>query len=259
LHLGSPAFYVDSVEALLLSRRQRLLQVAAGPWAEWLATTVAMLALVGLPAEGSAAFVLHRFVIVNTIGIAVNLLPFVGLDGSLLLSDVIREPDLADRSRDALTGAGPRERGLVAYALANTTVAGLLFVSAVFFWWELFGRLVTTVWTTGPIGAAAVVGVAVLMLRRTATTTLSRFPISGCVRSRLLFRLERRWRVRAIKALAGAVPELGPLDVGALGILAGRLVRVERSAPTCDGDLAIVHGRNRVVLAGDWPRFLASA
>lgn len=31
LHLGAPAFYVESLDALLLTRRQRLIQAAAGP------------------------------------------------------------------------------------------------------------------------------------------------------------------------------------------------------------------------------------
>src|ERR1700678_1122594 len=35
LHLGAPAFYVESASAVLLTRRQRLVQAAAGVWAEW--------------------------------------------------------------------------------------------------------------------------------------------------------------------------------------------------------------------------------
>ena len=40
LHLGTPAFYVESLDAPLLTRRQRIIQAAAGPWFEWLFTSV---------------------------------------------------------------------------------------------------------------------------------------------------------------------------------------------------------------------------
>ena len=62
LHLGSPAFYVESVEALLLPRRQRIAQAAAGPWAEWLFTSGVALVL-WLAPTGDLASILHRFVL----------------------------------------------------------------------------------------------------------------------------------------------------------------------------------------------------
>ena len=116
LHLGTPAFYVESVDALLLTRRQRLIQAAAGPWAEWLATSVVAIAFVALPHHIAGAAILHRFVIVNTLTIATNLLPFVGLDGALLLADAVGEPDLPFRAQDVLvTAAGAqRDRWLTA-------------------------------------------------------------------------------------------------------------------------------------------------
>ncbi|MGH3843698.1 MAG: hypothetical protein ACRDS0_19965 [Pseudonocardiaceae bacterium] len=40
LHLGTPAFYVESASAVLLTRRARLIQAAAGVWAEWQFTSV---------------------------------------------------------------------------------------------------------------------------------------------------------------------------------------------------------------------------
>jgi Zn-dependent protease len=255
LHLGCPTFYVDSVEALLLSRRQRLLQVAAGPWAEWLATTIAVVALAVVPDDGSVAFVLHRFVVVNTIGIVTNLLPFVGLDGSLILSDVVREPDLAARSRDALNGTAPRERWLVGYAMANALVAGVLLVSSGYFWYELFGGLIEAVWAAGPGGMLLVAVVAVLVARSGWTSAQSMIPMIGSVRSRLAFRLERRWRVSAIRSLC-AVPEIAALDAASLGILAGRLRRVPSTAPVVAGELVIDRRGGRIVLPADWSRFL---
>ena len=168
LHLGSPAFYVESVDALLLSRRQRIIQAAAGPWAEWLATSVALAVLVVLPSDSDAASLLQRFVIINTIGIAINLLPFVGLDGALLLSEIVHEPDLVWRSREVLTSRSRRggiDRWLIGYAFANAAVGAALLVSAVFFWWQLFGGLVARLLTSGPLGVIVVVAAVVASSR----------------------------------------------------------------------------------------------
>ena len=94
LHLGTLAFYVQATGALLLTRRQRLIQAAAGVWAEWLFTAVTALVL-WLAPWPPAAPIVHRFVLLNAVTIASNLLPFTGLDGSWLLADALRMPDLA--------------------------------------------------------------------------------------------------------------------------------------------------------------------
>ena len=100
LHLGTPAFYVESASALLLPRRQRLIQAAAGVWAEWQFTSLAALWLWRSPLV-FAVPLLHRFVILNAATIATNLAPFTGLDGSWLLADALRAPDLGRRCHGA--------------------------------------------------------------------------------------------------------------------------------------------------------------
>ena len=102
LLLGAPSFYVESVDALLLTRRQRLIQAAAGPWAEWLVVSVIALWLLHSP-DLLISPLLRRFIILNTATIASNLIPFAGLDGSWILGDALGEPDLHQRSRGALT------------------------------------------------------------------------------------------------------------------------------------------------------------
>ena len=102
LHLGTPAFYVESVSALLLPRRQRLIQAAAGVWAEWQFTSIIAIWLWRSPLP-FAIPLLHRFVILNAATIASNLAPFTGLDGSWLLADTVRAPDLARRSRGSVS------------------------------------------------------------------------------------------------------------------------------------------------------------
>lgn len=257
LHLGSPAFYVESIDALLLTRRQRLAQAAAGPWAEWLVNALIAFVTVALPSDCAAATILQRFVIVNAIGIAVNLLPFVGLDGSMLLADLIREPDLTIRAREGLLhprSLARNDRWLLVYALANLAVAATLAVSAVFFWWQLFGDLFTTLWHWGPPGAA-LVGLAAVALSGALPHVTP--PLRhACRRSPLLrrarFRLERRWRVRATKAFL-RLPDLAELDAPALGVIAGRLERLAAATRlTAPGHVFVPRSRSVVRVGSGW-------
>jgi hypothetical protein len=232
---GSPAFYVDSVDALLLTRRQRLIQAAAGPWAEWLATSLIIIVLQVVPAGSVVEVILHRFVIVNAIGIITNLLPFAGLDGSLILSDLVREPDLDERSRAALSfrrGQRARDGWLTTYAVLNALVKMALLVSACFFWWQLFGNLVSTLWSSGPAGKTLIGALAFLSCKRVKVTAWKLILNMGDIPSVLIatfrFRLERRWRVDAITAFR-AVPAIANLNEAALGILAGHLQRLDRT------------------------------
>jgi len=71
-----------------------------------------------------------------------------GLDGSWLLADAIRTPDLARRCRGslsrliiALLTGQPRtaeDRALAAYSILNGAVAVTLLAAAGFFWYRLF-------------------------------------------------------------------------------------------------------------------------
>jgi hypothetical protein len=255
LHLGTPSFYVDSVEAMLLDRRQRMLQAAAGPWAEWL-FTAAVAMLLWLVPFGPLTLVVHRFVILNTITIASNLLPFAGLDGSLILADALHEPDLAYESRQATTRLRHgQERGdglLVAYAALNAAVSTALLVFAMLIWWGLFGGVLGGLAAKGPFGVVALCLVLATLFGPavvTAAGNISRaLPID-----RVRFRLERRVRVRCVRQLAMVAP-FDRLSASELGVLAGQfeLHRPRRDAPvTLDpaAEVALVDGHVR--LAGD--------
>jgi hypothetical protein len=268
LHLGSPAFYVDSLDALLLTRRQRLAQAAAGPWAEWLVNAAAALVLLAVPADSAAGTLLQRFVIVNAIGIATNLLPFVGLDGSLLLSDLIREPDLSVRARNAMRtprALPARDWWMLGYAAANTTIGVLLLVSAGFFWWLLFGGLVQHLYSFGPVGVA-ILGVGAIAISGQLTRLAARFTVTAnggrAIRrhiAQIRFRTERRWRTRAIHAFL-ELPELAGLDAAALGVIAGRLQRLPTGTAIAAGPAGYLYlERDRTVIpVGDSTMVLGS-
>jgi hypothetical protein len=235
LHLGTPAFYVESASAVLLTRRQRLIQAGAGVWAEWQFTSVIAVLLWLAPLPDAA--MVHRFVILNAATIGTNLLPFTGLDGSWLLADAVGVPDLSRRARGAVTrlitavaARQPRTSGdyaLAAYAALNGLVAVSLLLTAGFFWYQLFGGLVGTLASHGPLGLAALAVAAVVLARPAVAAAAAQLPAAASGAAGLCdaisFRLQWRWRIPATEQLAFAHPELGRLTSDQLGILAGQL------------------------------------
>jgi hypothetical protein len=256
LHLGTPAFYVESASAVLLTRRQRLVQAAAGVWAEWQFTSLAAIWLWLTPLP-FAVPLLHRFVILNAATIATNLLPFTGLDGSWLLADAAGVPDLSRRSsgavsrlvaslatRQRLTSA---DKALAAYSAVNGLAAAALLATAGFFWYQLFGDLAATLTRHGPAGWALLATAAVLLGRPAATAIAARLPAAVVtardLRDAATFRLQWRWRIPTTRQLAAASPELARLTTAQLSILAGQLRRTRhrgRLPATLAGSYGIV-------------------
>jgi hypothetical protein len=238
LHLGTPAFYVQATGALLLTRRQRLIQAAAGVWAEWLFTAVAALVLWLAPWPPTAP-IMHRFVLLNATVIASNLLPFTGLDGAWLLADALRIPDLAQRSRGSLTRlitalADPtpvtaRDGLLAAYLVLNAIAAAALLATAGFFWYQLFGDLTGALIRHGPDGWLALTAAAVILTRPALAAAAHQLPAAVDTARDLYraiaFRLQWRWRIPATRHLAATIPQLTSLSPYQLGVLAGHLRR----------------------------------
>jgi hypothetical protein len=238
LHLGTPAFYVESASALLLPRRQRLIQAGVGVWAEWQFTSLVALWLWRSPLV-FAVPLLHRFVILNAATIASNLAPFTGLDGAWLLADAARAPDLARRSRGAasrlLTAAASgqpvsaEDRALAAYSTLNAIVAAGLLTTAGFFWYQLFGDLAATLARRGPAGWVVLAAATAILAMPALTAAVPRAAVTAAsartLRQTIEFRLQWRWRIPATRHLAAAIPQLAALNAQQLGILAGYLHR----------------------------------
>jgi hypothetical protein len=257
LHLGTPAFYVESASAVLLTRRQRLIQAGAGVWAEWQFTSLTAIWLWLSPVP-AAEPLLHRFVILNAATIATNLLPFTGLDGSWLLADATGTPDLARRSQGALTrllaGLAARQpataadKALAGYGALNGLAAATLLATAGFFWYQLFGDLTATLTHHGPVGWAALAIGAVVLGRPAVTAAAARLPAAACtardLRDTITFRLQWRWRIAATRQIAASCPELANLTGAQLGVLAGQLRRTRhhgRLPGALIGSYGIVH------------------
>ena len=261
LHLGSPVCFVEAVDGLTMTRRERLAQAAAGPWAEWLFTSVAALALLAVHG-GTAETVLHRFVVVNAFVVVSNLLPFVGLDGYLIFSDLVRMPDLAARSTgapgrvvaDLLAGrhTSRTDRWLAAYRLANNLVALALLAVSALMWAALFGPSLAGLAAEGPAGWLALLALTVLLGRPVVRTSGPR--VVGWVRSavdlagRIRFRSQWGWRIAATQVLA-ATPAYADHDERALGEVAGLLRRTPARKVGVVTSAAVVQ-RGRVGWAG---------
>jgi putative peptide zinc metalloprotease protein len=244
IHLGTPAFYVESADAVMLTRRQRMVQAAAGMWAEWLFTSAVAVWLWCCPMS-LAGPLLHRFVILNAATIGTNLIPFTGLDGSWLLADVLGRPDLPRRARGAvrrllITLSGRQrvareDRALAAYSAANSLAAAGLLVTSIFFWYQLFGDLISTALHHGPLGWLALAAGATVLGRPAIISVAALVPAAGRAARELYaattFRWQWRWRIPATHRLA-TLPQMTGLSGAQLGVLAGHLRRTR-----CRGSL----------------------
>ena len=236
IYFGSPAFFVEASDSLMLDRRQRILQSFAGPFAELVLAGLASIVLALLP-DGSLAELMYKFALINYFVIFLNLIPLLELDGYWILSDLIQVPDLRPRSleffqhdlwhklrqRERLT---PQEIGLGLYAAIGVVFTILSFYSAYFFWQRIFGGLVSSLWNGGIGSRVLLVLLAVFFagpaIRGLFQLTRSLYRrLRGVVRS-IVFRAESRWRVEAAE-LIDALPAFDDLEVEILNDLAGRV------------------------------------
>ena len=77
IYFGSPAFFVEATDSLMLERRQRILQASAGPLTELVIAGVASLVIFAFP-DGPLASLLYKFALLNYIVIFLNLVPVAG-------------------------------------------------------------------------------------------------------------------------------------------------------------------------------------
>jgi putative peptide zinc metalloprotease protein len=230
LYYGSPSFFVDATEALLLGRGGRIVQAAAGTMTELILAGAAGLALWLAPGAPAAA-VLYQFAVVTYLSVLLNLTPLLELDGYWILADALGRPDLRRQSWLALkrlAGPGPHGRGqlaLAAYGQAGIVFGAALLGWAAVFWLDVFGAPVAALWDGGVPGRLLLVAAGVVLVagRLAAAGGAARAALRSGLR-RLRFRGERRWRVLAAE-LVDALPGVGDLTEAELGELAGRLAR----------------------------------
>ncbi|MGZ8566165.1 MAG: cyclic nucleotide-binding domain-containing protein, partial [Actinomycetota bacterium] len=246
IYFGSPAFFVEASDSLMLDRRQRMLQSFGGPFAELVLAGFATLVLALFP-DASFAGLLYKFALINYFVIFLNLIPLLELDGYWILSDLIQVPDLRPRSLEFLQHEllhklrtrvrfTKQEVGLGLYAVIGIAFTIFSFYTAYFFWEAIFGGLVSSLWNGG-FGSRVLLLLLVVFLGGPAIRGLVQLihaivrRLRGIVRG-VVFRAESRWRIQAAE-LIDELPAFDDLPVEILNDLAGRvsLKRVRAGQP----------------------------
>ena len=236
IYFGSPSFFVEATDSLMLERRQRILQSSAGPFTELVIAGAASLGLYFFP-DGPLSDLLYKFAILNYLVIFLNLIPLLELDGYWILSDVIQVPDLRPRSlqfiqhdlwhklrtRNRLTR---QEWGLGLYAFAGIAFTIFSFSTAYIFWKEIFGQIVLSLWR-GKLASKILLFLLIAFLagpviRGLLKLARSLFRRANGLISTIRFRFETSWRVEAAE-LIDALPAFDDLPEELLSDLAGRV------------------------------------
>jgi CRP-like cAMP-binding protein/Zn-dependent protease len=236
IYFGSPAFFVDSSDGLMLERGQRMLQSFAGPYAELVIAGAAAFFVWAFP-SAPAADLLYKFALLNYFIIFLNLVPFLELDGYWILSDLIQVPELRPLSLQFLRYDLPRklrtrehfnkqEVGLALYGVLGAVFTVFAVFLSIFFWQEIFGGLVSDLWNAGTVGRVLLVALALFVtgpvLRGLITAVRSLTRKIRALVERIRFRLQTKWRVEAAQ-LIDAMPMFDDLPEDVLSDLAGRV------------------------------------
>jgi CRP-like cAMP-binding protein/Zn-dependent protease len=246
IYFGSPAFFVEASDVLMLDRRQRIVQAWAGPFAELMVAGVASMVALAFP-EAAISGVLYKFAVLNYFVLSMNLVPLLELDGYFILSDLIQVPDLRPRSLSFLRfDMGPKilrgerwrpqEVGLALYAILGIAFAAFSFYEGFYFWESIFGSLIARMWDGGLLTRAMLVALALLVAGPIIRGALNLARAIGrrirAAWRAVRFRLERSWRVEAA-SMIDRLPLFEDVPVEVLNDLAGRvrLRSVPRGAP----------------------------
>lgn len=236
IYYGSPAWFIESSDTLMLDSGPRIVQALAGPVAEIVVAGVASILAWAVP-DAEISSTLYKFAVLNYFIIFMNLVPLLELDGYFILSDAIHVPDLRPRAlsfirHDLWHKLRVRERfskqeiGLTLYGILGVAFAAFSLYASYFFWRHLFGKLILRMWNGGPATRLLLVLLALLiagpLLR--GLVTLARVAVrrARATWRRILFRLEQTWRIEAAE-LIDALPMFEDLPVDVLNDLAGRV------------------------------------
>jgi CRP-like cAMP-binding protein len=236
IYFGSPAFFVESTDVLLLDKPSRLAQTAAGPFADMVVAAVASVIAWAYP-DWALSETLFKFAVLNYISILMNLIPLLELDGYWLLAEAIDVPDLRPRSlrflrHDFWHKVRNREKwsraevGLFAYAVLGTIFTVFSFYTAYFFWETIFGGLVRRLWDGGTVTRIILVALGLFILgpiiRGLLNLLRSVLKSLKALFQRLRFRLQLKWRVEAAEMI-DALPAFRDIPAEVLNDLAGRV------------------------------------
>lgn len=236
IYFGSPVFFVESSEVLMLDRRERIAQSFAGPYAELIVSGIAAIFIWAFPDAAVSPF-LFTWAVINYFVIFMNLIPLLELDGYFILADVIQVPDLRPRSlrfirydlwrklrrRERMT---KQEVGLALYGIIGVAFTILSVFTAFFFWKTIFGGLISSLWDGGVYGRLLLIALALFVAGPAIRGVIKLVrslakKIKGWLDA-LRFKLETGWRVEAAELIDGS-PMFEDLPEDVLSDLAGRV------------------------------------
>lgn len=236
IYFGSPAFFVESSDGLMMDRRQQIIESFAGPFAQLVLAGIASIIAASFPGW-ILSETMYKFAVLNYLVVIMNLIPLLELDGYYILADLIEVPDLRERSlvfmrRDLFHKLRTRERfskrdaGLALYGVLGIAFTIFSLYTAYYYWKTVFGDLVSRLWAQG-----AATRVLLLILAAFIAGPLLRGLIKllraigrevRAVWRRIQFKLETGWRVEASE-LIDALPMFEDIPVDALNEIAGRV------------------------------------
>ena len=235
IYFGSPAFFVDSSDGMMMERRQQILESFAGPFAQLVLAGISCMIAFTYPGWVLSE-TLYKFAVLNYLVVIMNLIPLLELDGYYILADAIEIPDLRDRSLVFLrsdlwhkirtrTWLSRRELGLLLYGVLGIIFTVFSFYTAYYYWQTVFGGLVARLWDAGLLTRILLVVLAVFVMGPLVRGVIKLIVSIGrrfrALWRRIRFRLETRWRVEAAEMI-DALPIFDDVPVEALNELAGR-------------------------------------
>ncbi|MFB3738119.1 MAG: cyclic nucleotide-binding domain-containing protein [Candidatus Velamenicoccus archaeovorus] len=236
IYFGSPAFFVDSSDGMMMDRHQQILESFAGPYAQILVAAASSLVAWAVPGW-ILSETLYRYAVLNYVVVMMNLIPMLELDGYYILADLIEVPDLRQRSltfmrHDMVRKLLGRERlskqevGLGVYGVLGVAFTVFSFYTAYFYWRTVFGGLVSRLWNEGSVARLLLIVLAVFIanpvLRGAVQLVRSLLRRVRALVRRIRFQLERGWRVEAAEAI-DELPMFDEVPVELLNDLAGRV------------------------------------
>jgi len=236
IYFGSPAFFVESSDGLMMDRRQQIIESFAGPFAQLVLAGIASIIAASFPGW-ILSETMYKFAVLNYLVVIMNLIPLLELDGYYILADLIEIPDLRERSlvfmrRDLFHKLRTREHfskrdaGLALYGVLGIAFTIFSLYTAYYYWRTVFGDLVSRLWAQGAATRVLLLILAVFIAGPLLRGLIKLLRAIGrevrAVWRRIEFKLETGWRVEASE-LIDRLPMFEDIPVDALNEIAGRV------------------------------------
>jgi len=143
---GLLSFYVDASDGMMMDRRSRMWQAAAGCITEVFLAGVALCVSVVVGTDTATGDLMRQFALLSYLTVLLNMVPLLGLDGYHLLTDVLDRPELKDEASEAVHDLrhslrDPARRKLAIYGIVSAIFGVAVFLTALTAWWRVFGDL----------------------------------------------------------------------------------------------------------------------